>query len=93
MENSIYERVTEKIIESLKKGVSSEELIAELGSAFLCAEAQIDSADLLENSASYIANWLEKLENDKKLIIFAASKAQKASNMILNRLPKKEVEK
>ena len=69
---------------------SSEELVAELGSAFLCAESQIDSVGLLKNSASYIANWLEKLENDKKLVIFAASKAQKASNMILNRLPKKE---
>ncbi len=61
---------------------SKEELIAELGTAFLCAEAGISNEDTLTHSASYIGNWLQALKNDKKLIIQASGKAQNAVDYI-----------
>ena len=60
---------------------SKEELIAEMGAAFLCGQAGIEST--LENSAAYLAGWLEQLRNDKTLIIQAAAQAQKAADFIL----------
>jgi antirestriction protein ArdC len=61
---------------------SKEELVAEMGAAMLCGVAQIE-APVIDNQASYIANWLTKLRDDKKLLIGAGGKAQKASNFIL----------
>jgi antirestriction protein ArdC len=61
---------------------SKEELIAELGSAYLCAEAGIDNSEL-ENSAAYIQSWLKALKNDKRLIISAGSHAARAARYIL----------
>jgi antirestriction protein ArdC len=61
---------------------SKEELIAELGSAFLCAEAGIDNSEL-DNSAAYIQSWLKALRNDKRLLISASSQAAKATRYIL----------
>ena len=58
------------------------ELIAEMGAASLCGQAEI-AERTLENSASYIQNWLEALQNDKKLIVQAAAQAQKAADFIL----------
>ena len=62
---------------------SKEELTAEMGSGFLCANAGIDNT--LGNSAAYIASWLKHLSNDKKMIFAAATKAQKAVDYILNK--------
>jgi antirestriction protein ArdC len=59
-----------------------EELIAEMGAAFLCGQAGI-AESILENSAAYVQNWLEQLKNDKKLIVQAAAQAQKAADFIL----------
>jgi antirestriction protein ArdC len=61
---------------------SKEELIGEIGASFLCAKLGIE-ADY-DNSASYIQSWLRNLQGDKKYIIDAASKAQKAVDFILN---------
>jgi antirestriction protein ArdC len=61
---------------------SKEELIAELGSAFLCAEAGIDNSQL-DNSAAYIQSWLKALKDDKRLIVTASSHAAKAARYIL----------
>lgn len=60
---------------------SKEELVAELGSAFLCAKAGID-ANSIERSAAYIKSWLKALKNDSTLVLSAASKAQKAFDLI-----------
>jgi antirestriction protein ArdC len=60
---------------------SREELVAELGAAFLCAEAGISNATL-DNSASYLAGWLRVLRTDKRAIVFAASAARKAADLI-----------
>ena len=62
---------------------SREELVAELGSAFLCAEAGIEST--LDNSAAYLKGWLGALKGDARLIVTAASAAQRAADFILGR--------
>jgi len=63
---------------------SKEELVAEMGAAFLsgycCTEHRT-----LENSAAYIQGWLKALKNDKTLLIHAAAQAQKAADYILYR--------
>lgn len=64
---------------------SREELCAELGAAFLINSCGLESESSFNNSASYIAGWLEALKNDKKLIISAAGAAEKAVCLILNR--------
>jgi antirestriction protein ArdC len=61
---------------------SKEELIAELGSAFLSAKAGI-SSEVIDNQASYIDGWLKTLKAQPHLIIHAAQKAQKAFDHIL----------
>jgi len=62
---------------------SKEELIAEMGSAFLCGHCKIENKTI-DNSAGYIQGWLRKLRNDKKMIVMAASQAQKAADFILD---------
>ncbi|OQA82035.1 MAG: DNA primase TraC [Lentisphaerae bacterium ADurb.Bin242] len=61
---------------------SKEELIAEMGAAFLCAQSGIEHTTI-QNSGAYIRSWLERLRNDKKLVVQAAQKAQKAVDYIL----------
>jgi antirestriction protein ArdC len=61
-----------------------EELIAEMGSAFLCGQAEIVERTI-DHSAAYIKGWLNRLQNDKTLIVQAAAQAQKAADFILNR--------
>jgi antirestriction protein ArdC len=67
------------------EGYSDEELVAEFSASFLCAEAQVSNDALLDNSAAYIANWLHVFRNDSKLAIYAAQRAQKAADFILQR--------
>ena len=59
-----------------------EELIAELGAAFLSNEAGILSQVQFENSAAYLNSWIQKLEKDPRLIVSAASQAQRGSDFI-----------
>jgi antirestriction protein ArdC len=61
---------------------SKEELVAEMGAAFLAAAAGI-SSQTIEQSAAYIDGWRRKLSSDTKLVIQAAGAAQKASDWIL----------
>jgi antirestriction protein ArdC len=53
---------------------SFEELVAELGAAFVCGDLGIPTR-LREDHASYIAHWLGVLKADKRAIFTAASKA------------------
>jgi antirestriction protein ArdC len=59
-----------------------EELVAEIGAAFVCASLQITS-EVMPNHAAYVASWLKVLKNDKKFIFTAASHAQKAADYLL----------
>jgi antirestriction protein ArdC len=61
---------------------SKEELIAELGAAFLSNEAGILNEVQFQNSAAYLASWIRKLENDPRLIVSAAAQGQRASDFI-----------
>jgi antirestriction protein ArdC len=61
---------------------SKEELVAELGAAFLAATAGI-SPPTIEQSAAYIDNWRKKLRGDKKMIVQAAGAGQRAADHIL----------
>ncbi len=68
----------------LNEDYSKEELVAEIGSSFLCAHARI-SPKTLDNQAGYIANWLSVLKGDKRFIFSASSLAQKAVDYILGK--------
>jgi antirestriction protein ArdC len=70
---------------------SKEELVAEMGAAFLCGHCGIE-ATTLENSAAYLAGWLKALKNDKTLLVHAAAQAQKSSDFILNIKPDEQEE-
>lgn len=60
---------------------SEEELVAEMGAAFVSAYCGIEST--VESSAAYIAGWKKKLADSPKILIHAASKAQKACDWLL----------
>lgn len=63
------------------KDYAFEELVAELTSAYLCSNFEINST--IENSAAYIASWLKHLKNDKQFFFKASGLALKAANYIL----------
>lgn len=62
---------------------SKEELVAEIGAASLMNEMGFETAESFKNSVAYIQSWLKALRNDKKMIVGAAGKAEKAAKMIL----------
>jgi antirestriction protein ArdC len=64
---------------------SKEELCAEFTAAYLCAETGISNALVETNHAAYIQSWLKALKNDKKMLIGAAQRAQRAADRIANR--------
>lgn len=70
---------------------SAEELVAEMGAAYLCAHAEIDTAPLLGQSAAYIAGWLRALADDRRLLVSACSKAFRAAEYILGHQPEPAV--
>ncbi len=61
---------------------SKEELVAEIGSAMLCSVAGI-GLGVIDNQAAYIQAWLERLQNDRRLIVQASSQAQAAADYIM----------
>jgi len=63
---------------------SKEELIAEIGAAALVSHVGLETASSFRNSAAYIQNWLGVLKDDKRFIVSAAGRAEKAVNLILN---------
>jgi antirestriction protein ArdC len=63
------------------EGYAREELVAELSSAFLCADLGI-TPEVRDDHASYIATWLTVLKNDKRAIFSAAAHAQKAVDFL-----------
>jgi antirestriction protein ArdC len=61
---------------------AQEELVAEIGAAFLCATLEVTN-EPREDHAQYLATWLTELKGDKKAIFKAAAAAQKAADFIL----------
>jgi antirestriction protein ArdC len=66
------------------KNYAREELIAEMGAAYLCGISCISHATI-ENSAAYVQGWRDSISKDSKLVVLAAAQAQKAVNFILGR--------
>jgi antirestriction protein ArdC len=64
------------------KNYAREELIAEMGAAYLCAITGI-AHSTIENSAAYIQGWRDTISKDSKLVVLAAAQAQKAVNHII----------
>jgi len=62
-------------------GYAREELVAELGAAFLCADLGLELTPRPDH-ASYIARWLEVLKNDRRFIFTAAAHTQKACDLL-----------
>lgn len=63
---------------------AKEELVAEMGAAFLCGHIGfIDKTE--KNTAAYIQGWLKKLRNDPQFVISAAGSAQKAYDFLIGR--------
>ncbi|MDR4470307.1 MAG: zincin-like metallopeptidase domain-containing protein [Nitrospira sp.] len=63
------------------EGYAEEELVAELGAAFLCAGLEL-SLTPREDHAAYVAHWLTVLKNDKRAIFRAAAHAQRAADFL-----------
>jgi len=66
---------------------SKEELVAEMGAAFLAAEAGIDC---LDQSAAYLDGWLRALQGDRWLVVSAAAAAARAADYVLGTQPEHE---
>ena len=58
-----------------------EELVAELGAAFLCADLGI-TPEIRDDHAAYVGHWLQVLKQDKRAIFSAASHAQRAADYL-----------
>ncbi|SMD15109.1 zincin-like metallopeptidase domain-containing protein [Rhizobium sp. RU36D] len=63
------------------EGYAAEELVAELGAAFLCADISI-TPEVMEDHAAYIDSWLKVLKGDKRAIFSAAAHAQRAADFL-----------
>ncbi len=68
------------------EGYAKEELVAEIGSAFLCADLGI-TPETREDHAAYIESWLKALKDDKKLIFTAAAHATRAVEFLRSKQP------
>jgi len=62
-------------------GYAAEELVAEMGAAFLCADLDI-AAETRQDHASYIAHWLDVMKGDNRVIFTAAAHAQRAADYL-----------
>ncbi len=69
------------------EGYSMEELVAELGAAFVCVELGI-TPDVMPEHAAYLAAWLKVLKADNKAIFTAAAHAERAAEYLHTMQPK-----
>jgi antirestriction protein ArdC len=63
------------------EGYAMEELVAELGSAFLSADLEL-TPEVRDDHAAYIGSWIKVLKNDKRAIFSASSYAQRAADFL-----------
>lgn len=68
------------------QGYAREELVAELGAAFLCADLGI-TPDIRDDHAAYLGHWLTVLKSDKRAIFQAAAHAQRAADYLCGLQP------
>lgn len=70
-------------------GYAREELVAELGAAFLCADLGI-TPEIRDDHAAYLGHWLKVLQEDKRAIFSAAAHAQRAADFLHGLQPHSE---
>lgn len=63
---------------------SKEELVAEMGAAMLLHITNLNVPTTISNNAAYIKGWMQHIKNEPKILVFAASQAEKAVKYILN---------
>lgn len=73
-----------KLLEFGSEDYSKEELVAEMGSAFIMNSLGLETTGTFKNSTAYIQSWIKVLRNDVKFVVSASSKAEKAVKYILN---------
>jgi len=73
------------------EGYAREELVAELGAAFLCADLEL-TPEVREDHASYIGHWLNVMKQDNRAIFTAASQAQRAVDYLHRFQPEAKAE-
>jgi len=61
---------------------SQEELVAEMGAAYLCGLSGIE-VKTIDNNVAYIKSWIRAFKDDPKVLVLAAAQAQKAVDYIL----------
>jgi len=66
-----------------EEAYAMEELVAELGAAFVCADLDL-APEPREQHAAYIVNWIEVLKDDKRAIFAASSQAQRGVDYLNN---------
>jgi antirestriction protein ArdC len=71
----------QKAADFFHNAYAQEELVAELGAAFLCADLGLALKPRADHAA-YLANWLEVLQGDSRAIFTAAAHAQRAADFI-----------
>ena len=64
--------------------------MAEMASAFLCAQAGMTKT--FDNSVAYIQSWIKTFKNDPKMVVMAASAAQRAVEYMQDGKPVDEEE-
>ena len=60
-----------------------EELVAEIGSAYLAALTGIESSAIVQNQAAYLQNWAAAIKADADLVMYAAGRAEKAADFMI----------
>jgi antirestriction protein ArdC len=68
------------------EGYAMEEIVAELGAAFLCADLSL-TPEPREDHAAYIGHWLKVLKDDKRAVFTAAAHAQRAADYLASLQP------
>jgi antirestriction protein ArdC len=71
------------------QGYGREELVAELGAAFLCADLGI-TPEIRDDHAAYLGHWLNCLKEDKRAIFSAAAHAQRAADYLNGLQPQQQ---
>jgi len=64
-----------------------EELVAEIGSAYLAALTGIDSSAVIRNQAAYLQNWAKAIKADSDMVMYAAGRAEKAADFMIGAFP------
>ena len=71
---------------------SKEELVAEIGSCGIMHQLGLETEKSFRNNAAYIQSWLRALKNDRRMIVSAAGKAEKAIALIMGSTVETDVE-